>query len=174
MVCCVEDVLDRCRTLDIMVEQVKLLLEGTGVTYRLIPLTGKAIKVEDVVKNSKVSIDVKSICKTIILKSPQGYLGILLKGGDRIDSAKINSQLGKSRIVRLDEVKNITGVELGSVCPLLLQIPLFVDKNVAQLDFINFGTGDPFFGIEIKFSDLRKLISFQLLDLSVLKNRIKQ
>lgn len=131
------------------------LLDSTGIDYRLIKLDERAVTSEDVVKFSS-DIDETQICKTIIAKtkSEKAY-AFLIKGMDRLDAKKVKELIGeKISIVSQEELQRITGLQAGAVCPLVLDIPLFVDSKVFSLQKINFGSGDHLYGIEIEPSAL--------------------
>lgn len=144
------------------------VLEDKGVGFSLIDLEDRAISVDDVIKFAKEDINPKEICKTIVLKDDEGdKLALLLLGDRRVDFKKARKPIGgKLRIASFDEVKEATGVEPGAVCPLLLQIPLFVDEGGLSRKRINFGSGDHLYGIEIRSRDLAKVVDYKLADVS--------
>lgn len=143
------------------------ILDKKGIKYKLIELEDKAISCDDVIKFSKEEINPDEICKTIIVKDKKGNkYAILLKAKDKIDQSKIKQFLGKVSIVSYEDLKKTTGKEPGAVCPLTLNIPIYVDKNVFKTKKINFGSGDHKLGIEINPKDLEKVIKFQEVDVS--------
>jgi prolyl-tRNA editing enzyme YbaK/EbsC (Cys-tRNA(Pro) deacylase) len=141
------------------------LLEEKGVEYRLIELSDRAVTVEDVVKYSKDVIDPDEICKTIVLKGRDGRMhAVLLRGRDRVDFGKLRGLVGKASVAALDEVEKVTGVKPGAVCPLTLDIPIYVDERVFELERINFGSGNHLYGIELSPKDLAKVMEFKVVD----------
>jgi len=141
------------------------LLEDKGVDYRLIELSDRAVTVEDVVRYAKDGVDPDEICKTIILKDREGHMhAVFLRGRDRIDFRKLRSIIGKASVAAPDEVEEATGVKPGAVCPLLLDIPLFVDERVFMNEKVNFGSGNHLYGIEIAPRDLANVIDFKVVD----------
>lgn len=52
----------------------------------------------------------------------------------------------------------IAGVEFGAVCPILLGIPIVIDRKVAELEKVNMGSGDLLKGIELNLEDLLKAL----------------
>lgn len=146
-------------------ESVRRLVEK-GVSYRLLELTEKAFTVEDVVKFAKDEINRDEICKTIILKDEDGNkYAVLLLGNHRIDFSKMKDAVGrKLRIASYKEVTKETGVEPGAVCPLVLDIPIFIDRRVLDLERVNFGSGDHLYGLEISPRELDIVIDFNVID----------
>ncbi len=141
------------------------LLDEKGVEYRLIELSGRAVTVEDVVRHAKDGVDPDEICKTIILKEGRGLLhAVFLRGRDRIDFRKLRGVMGKARVAAPDEVEEAAGVKPGAVCPLTLDIPLYVDERVFMNEKINFGSGDHLYGIEMSPKDLAMVMDFEVVD----------
>jgi len=142
------------------------ILKSKGVNYRLISLSEKGISFDDVVKYAKDEINPDEICKTIIVKDKKdNKYAFLLKGDKRIDFSKVKEVIGsKASIISYEDLKKATGTEPGAVCPFLLNMPLFIDKQVLGLEKINFGSGDHLFGLEIKTEDLEKVINFKVVD----------
>lgn len=141
-------------------------LEKTGISYRLVELREKAFTVEDVVKFAKDKINRDEICKTIILKDDDGNkYAVLLLGKHRIDFSKMRVAVGrKLSIANYKEVTKETGTEPGAVCPLVLNIPLYIDKRVLDKERVNFGSGNHLYGLEISPRDFDRVIEFKVID----------
>jgi len=143
-------------------------LEEKGVSYKLLELKEKAFTVEDVVKFAKDVINRNEICKTIILKDEDGNkYAVLLLGNHRIDFSKMRDAIRrKLSIASYKEVIEETGIEPGAVCPLILEIPLFIDRRVLDMRRVNFGSGDHLYGLEISPNDLDIVINFKVIDIA--------
>jgi len=50
------------------------------------------------------------------------------------------------------------------VCPLTLDVPLYIDERVFMKERINFGSGNHLYGIELSSKDLAKVIDFRVVD----------
>ncbi len=144
------------------------VLESKGIDYRLIELEEKALSINDVIKFSKEEINVNEICKTMIFTDKYGgRYAFFLLGSDRVDYKKAREIIGrKVNIASFREVKDIVGVDPGAVCPILLEIDLYVDRNVMNLEKINFGSGNHLFGLEIRTIDLLKVVDFRVVDIA--------
>ena len=144
------------------------ILERKGVSYRLIELSDRALSVQDVIRFSKDDVNIGEICKTIILKDEdEGRYAFFLAGSDKIDFSKAERSIGKNlKIVTANEVRIVAGVDPGAVCPLLLTIPVIVDKRVLKLENINFGSGDHRYGLEIATTDFLKIVSHTVIDIT--------
>ena len=142
-------------------------LEAKNIEFRLVELTDRAMTVKDVIKFSKGNLEVDEICKTIIWETKKGLIGVFLKGDTRINLAKLQKFLNaKVTMASSEEVKEKTGLEPGAVCPLLLGIPLVMDKDVFDLKKANFGSGDHLYGIEMNPGDILNLTHARIAKLS--------
>ncbi|MDP2630173.1 MAG: YbaK/EbsC family protein [Candidatus Uhrbacteria bacterium] len=150
---------------------IEKILKEKGVAYRLIPLSQEAYTVNDVIRYSRENIDPDDVCKTIILRSRKSdrRIAVFLRGNDKLDFSKLKKILGEEMaIADREQVKEVSGVEPGAVCPFLLSCPLFVDNNVVALKRINCGSGQHLFGLEFEREDLAKGAQYELVDLSKL------
>lgn len=140
------------------------LLAHKKIPYRVIRLQQAAVTVRDVIKYSCGDIKPDEICKTMILKTKEENIALFMGGTNRIDFKKLRQLFGKISIVRPEKIKAITGVEPGAVCPLVLDISVFVDERVFEKEKINFGSGNHLYGIEMSPLDLGKVIEFEVID----------
>ncbi len=141
------------------------LLKEKSIDYHVISLKNKAVTTEDVIKYGNVNPD--EICKTIVIKTEDNrFYGLLLLGKDKIDFSKLKKVIGKAQLVDPEELKRETGMEPGTVCPLLLKFPVLVDKKVLNMEKINFGSGDEKHGIEISPKDLNKFSNIRIAEFS--------
>ena len=146
---------------------VEELLIEADIEYRIIELEARAISVDDVIEYSKEYINPDEICKTILVKHKNQYHGLFLRGADQIDFKKLKTIIGKSSIASRDDVKEISGVDAGAVCPLLLDIPVIVDKQMLDLEKLNFGSGNHLYGVEINSGDLSRVLEYSVADFAV-------
>ena len=144
------------------------ILERKGVSYRLIELSDRALSVQDVIRFSKGDFNIGEICKTIILRDEgEGKYAFFLAGSDKIAFSKAERSIGKRlKMVNADEVRILAGVDPGAVCPLLLTVPILIDKRVLKLDKVNFGSGDHRYGLEIATTDFLKIVSHTVIDIT--------
>jgi prolyl-tRNA editing enzyme YbaK/EbsC (Cys-tRNA(Pro) deacylase) len=150
-----------------MLECEKILKEKR-ISYRLIKLSNKGVSFEDVIKYAEDEINPGEICKTIIVKDKkEGKYAFFLKGDEKIDFSKAKEIVGKKiSIVTYDDLIKTTGTEPGAICPFLLDMPLFVDKRIFETEKINFGSGDHLYGLEINPNDLKKLVKFEIVNIT--------
>jgi len=153
----------------IMEPQVEKLLKEKRVEYRFIKLSQNAYTVDDVVKYSEEDINPDEICKTIILRGKKSgkNVAILLRGNDKVNFSEAKKIFGEEMTIANEEqVRVATGVRPGAVCPFLLNVALFVDKRVMNLERINCGSGNHLYGLEFKTKDLAKGMDYKTVDLA--------
>lgn len=132
---------------------IEQLLKEKGIEFKLINLPEVAISMADVIRLSGGQIKKEEIVKTLIVKNKAGnFIACLLKGGDRLKKEVID------KLASPDQVLQIAGVEIGAVCPILLGIPILIDKKVSKLTRVNMGSGDHLKGLEMNFGDLLKIL----------------
>ncbi len=100
------------------------------------------------------------------MKSKAGFTALFLRGSDRVSFKKLRGVTGKARIASPEDVMEITGIKPGAVCPLLVPVPIIVDLKVLTLERINFGSGNHLYGVEMRSSDLGKVLDFTVADIS--------
>lgn len=149
--------------------QIEKHLRDLQLGYKLVDLKAEAFTVGDVVKSG---INSDEVVKTLIVRTgtiPSSFVALALRGNDRVDFKKVRSKFGgKSELAKPDEVLKVVGVPIGAVCPVLVGIPLFIDKNVMNLTNVHMGSGDLKRGLEMKLEDLLKAVGdYQLDEFSV-------
>lgn len=150
---------------------VEKILKEKGIEYKLIRLSQKAYTVEDVILYSKGEVTPEEICKTIILKGKKTAkkYAVLLRGMDRVNFPAAKKVFREEMtIANSKEVKEAGGIEPGAVCPLLLNVPLYVDKRVLGLKRINCGSGDHLHELEFDLKDLSQAVNYLVVDLAKL------
>ena len=146
--------------------QIQDILDAKKIQYRIIELEGRAISVDDVIRLSKEEINSAEICKTILVKRREDYYAVFLRGSDMIEFKKLKDVIGKSSIASKREVLEISGVDAGAVCLLLLRVPVVVDEKVLDLERLNFGSGNHLYGVEIASTDLARIIDYIVADIT--------
>lgn len=76
------------------------------------------------------------IAKTLSLRIGDRVVLIVAAGTSRMDNKKVKAQFGgKPKMLGVDEVADITGHEVGGVCPFGLKVPLPVYCDVSLQAF---------------------------------------
>ena len=94
-----------------------------------------------------VGCDVGAICKSIVLRSDQGPVVVLTSGAHRVDYAKVEAALGRTRVDRADadEARAATGYAIGGTAPLghPAPLPLLLDEHLLSFDEVWAAAGTP-------------------------------
>jgi prolyl-tRNA editing enzyme YbaK/EbsC (Cys-tRNA(Pro) deacylase) len=76
------------------------------------------------------------IAKTLSLRVGEQVILIVASGTSRMDNKKVKTRFGgKPKMLSLDEVADITGHEVGGVCPFGLKTPLSVYCDISPKAF---------------------------------------
>ena len=120
-------------------------LKEKNIQFQLIELKDKDMTVEDVIKFSDRKVNLKEICKTLILKDSKNnsYVVVIL-GNERVDFEKVRDRFNcsKLRLASPEEIKQEIGLEIGAVCPLFLNLPILIDRKVFNRKKVNLGSGN--------------------------------
>lgn len=152
---------------------VKILSQFEVKDYRLIPLANRSVTHEDTKKNLPKDINHENDCKTIVLVDnvTKKFFAVFLPGNSKLDMRKVKEAIKSKKnpsVLNKELLKELTGMEPGEVCPILLyhehKMPLFVDKRVIERERIHFGSGDALTALEMKTLDLQKLMKFEIGD----------
>jgi len=144
-------------------------LKEREIEFNLIQLKDRAMTVEEVIKFSDGKVNPKEICKTLILKDQENNsYAVVALGNDRVDFEKVSKRFNCSRLrlAKPEEIKQETGLEIGAVCPLFLDLSMLVDRRIFNRKKVNFGSGDHLFGIEINPKDILKCVDTKISDVT--------
>jgi len=107
---------------------------------------------------SKVADPYKAF-KTLILKKSSGeYFAVVLPVDKKVDIKQLEKRFGSEiAFATAEEVKSVTNVELGAVCPITLETPLYIDDSAFRYKKISVGSGDQSYSLAIEPRTLIKL-----------------
>lgn len=77
------------------------------------------------------------IAKTLAFRLADGRVLLVVASGDaRINHKKFKAELGKGKMLGLDEVVQLTGHPVGGVCPfgLAQPLPIYLDASLRKYD----------------------------------------
>ena len=101
---------------------------------------GKPVKtVTQAVKATKASP--RQIIKSLVLISEKGPILAIVDGESKVSLEKIKQRFGEVRLATPEEVKEITGFEVGGVPPVGIEIKTIVDPRVLENEFVIGGGG---------------------------------
>jgi prolyl-tRNA editing enzyme YbaK/EbsC (Cys-tRNA(Pro) deacylase) len=107
------------------------------------------------------------IAKTLSLRVGDRVILIVASGTARMDNRKVKAKFGgKPKMLSLDEVAEITGHEVGGVCPFGLKAPLpvYCDISLRAFDIVVPAAGSTHSALKITPSRLAELTSAEWID----------
>jgi prolyl-tRNA editing enzyme YbaK/EbsC (Cys-tRNA(Pro) deacylase) len=107
------------------------------------------------------------IAKTLSLRVGDRVILIVASGTARMDNKKVKAKFGgKPKMLGLDEVAEITGHEVGGVCPFGLKAPLpvYCDVSLRAFDVVVPAAGSTHSALKITPSRLAELTSAEWID----------
>jgi len=118
--------------------------------------------VETVEKASQVAgVSPSDIVKTVVISYSNGFATIIVPGDRVVDLKKVSQVLGvkKVRLAKPDEIREITGFEVGGVSPLSEYVKrntvIVFDIRVLAKDFVWCGGGDRY---SLAYVSVRRLV----------------
>lgn len=123
----------------------------------------KIIELEDNTSTAPLAaqalgLEVGQIAKSILFKSKnEEYLMVVSAGDVRLDSKAIKDLVGQRvRMANPEEVMEITGFQIGGVCPFALkqEVPIFLDESLLRYDKVYAAAGTANTALPITFQEL--------------------
>jgi prolyl-tRNA editing enzyme YbaK/EbsC (Cys-tRNA(Pro) deacylase) len=107
------------------------------------------------------------IGKTLSLRVGERVVLIVTSGTSRMDNKKVKAQFGvKPKMLGLEEVADITGHEVGGVCPFGLKTPLpvYCDVSLKAFDLVVPAAGSTHSAVRIAPSRMAELVGAEWID----------
>jgi prolyl-tRNA editing enzyme YbaK/EbsC (Cys-tRNA(Pro) deacylase) len=107
------------------------------------------------------------IAKTLSLRVGERVVLIVASGTARMDNKKVKALLGgKPKMLGLEEVADITGHEVGGVCPFGLKapLPIYCDLSLKAFDVVVPAAGSTHSAVRIAPSRMAELVAAEWVD----------
>jgi prolyl-tRNA editing enzyme YbaK/EbsC (Cys-tRNA(Pro) deacylase) len=107
------------------------------------------------------------IAKTLSLRIGERVLLVVTGGTSRMDNKKLKTQFGgKPKMLGVHEVAEITGHEVGGVCPFGLKtpLPIYCDVSLKAFDEVVPAAGSTHSAVRISPSRLAELVRAEWVD----------
>lgn len=140
-------------------EELRKLLEDKNIKYEIKKYNPD---VQNALTASKeMNLDISQIIKTLLVIKKNKYYLLLLSSDKKVKS-------NEYKMANINDLKRITGYKIGTVSPIKLKnkIPIIVDKKVFDKKTISIASGKRGFDILIKTNYLKKLINYEIEELS--------
>ncbi|GED67819.1 cys-tRNA(pro)/cys-tRNA(cys) deacylase [Brevibacillus reuszeri] len=94
-----------------------------------------------------LGVEVGQIAKSILFRAGEKYAMFVAAGDVRIHSKRVKAALGsgKTKMASPEEVVEVTGYQVGAVCPFALEVdvPIFVDRSLQRFSHVYTAAGVP-------------------------------
>jgi prolyl-tRNA editing enzyme YbaK/EbsC (Cys-tRNA(Pro) deacylase) len=112
-------------------------------------------------------VEPERIAKTLSLRIGERVVLIIASGTARMDNKKLKARFGgKPKMLGVDEVADITGHEVGGVCPFGLKTPLpvYCDVSLKVFDEVVPAAGSTHSAVRIAPSRMAELVAAEWVD----------
>ncbi len=123
--------------------QLRQRLDDAGIQYAILVHERNISTAQDGARTGLGALSV--MAPTFILRTEAGYLAAIIRGDTRLSYKKIKQKLGLKNVslATPEQVKQLTGSEVGSVAPLNRGMQTIVDERVIEVEVIHGGSGEP-------------------------------
>jgi len=124
-----------------------------------------------------MGVEPARIAKTLSLRIGDRVVLIVAAGTSRMDNKKVKALFGASRkMLGLDEVAEITGHEVGGVCPFGLKTPLpvYCDVSLKAFDIVVPAAGSTHSAVKITPARMAELTAAEWVDVCEHRPRSKR
>jgi prolyl-tRNA editing enzyme YbaK/EbsC (Cys-tRNA(Pro) deacylase) len=107
------------------------------------------------------------IAKTLSLRVGERVVLIVASGTSRMDNKKVKAMFGgKPKMLGLEEVADITGHEVGGVCPFGLKapLPIYCDVSLKKFDIVVPAAGSSHSAVKIAPERMAELVGAEWVD----------
>ena len=107
------------------------------------------------------------IAKTLCLRIGERVVLIVTSGTSRMDNKKVKALFGgKPKMLSLEEVADITGHEVGGVCPFGLKapLPIYCDVSMKAFDIVVPAAGSTHSAVKIAPERMAELVGAEWVD----------
>ena len=148
-------------------EKIIQLLDSRGIIYELVEHE-MVFTSEEAAKVRGFSL--KQGAKSLILKHGNEFVMAVLPGDRKLDTKKLKKilEVRDLRFASPEEVKNLTGVEIGAVYPFgsIAKMKAFVDMSLGENEYIGFNPGVHDKSIKMRFVDYKEIVSVEFVDIT--------
>jgi Ala-tRNA(Pro) deacylase len=135
-------------------ERIETLLAGRGVSYTTLRHAPVYTSAEAAAVRGTT---LASGAKALVCKADERFVLIVLPADRKLASRAVRQALGLRglRFADRDEVRQLTGLELGSIPPFgsLFDLPTYCDARLADETTINFNAGDHGISVGMTYAD---------------------
>jgi prolyl-tRNA editing enzyme YbaK/EbsC (Cys-tRNA(Pro) deacylase) len=151
--------------------QLRTCLDAARVTYQILVHAQNLSSAEDGAQTGLGALS--EMAPTFILKTESGYLAAIVRGDTRLSYKKIKQKLGLKNVslAAPEQVKQLTGSEIGYVALVNHGLKTIVDQRVTQIEMIYGGSGESGHTLKVSPQAVIALTQAQVFDFTELKEK---
>jgi prolyl-tRNA editing enzyme YbaK/EbsC (Cys-tRNA(Pro) deacylase) len=151
--------------------QLKMYLDAAGITYKILVHAQNISSAQDGTQAGLGTLSV--MAPTFVLQTEAGFLAAIIRGDTRLSYKKIKRKLGLKNVslATPEQVKQLTGSEVGQVALVNQGLNTIVDERVTEMKTIYGGSGEANHTLEINPHDVVTLTQAQVFDFTELKDK---
>jgi len=152
-----------------MQTKVTELLDGEGISYRLLPHSSEVHTCEEAAAERGAPLD--EMIKCILLTDKKDYFCLACLPADQgLDPKLVREAVGSRRLqfASNEDIERVLGYQAGAVAPvaLLTNVPVVFDYGIRDKVKVNMSSGDPSAGLELNSADLIRLVNPQFYNIT--------
>lgn len=140
------------------VESVKEQFQEQNLNLEVLEFNQSSATVE--LAAEAIGVEPNRIAKTMAFRVKDQEVLIVSKGNARIDNRKYKDYFkAKAKMLKADEVLEITGHPVGGVCPFGLKKPLqiYLDESLKEFDYVYPAGGSPNSAVKTTIEQLEEV-----------------
>jgi len=157
----------------VRLSQLKMYLGGVGIAYTILVHAQNISSAQDGAQTGLGALS--AMAPTFILRTEAGYLAAIVRGDTRLSYKKIKQKLGLKNVslATPEQVKQLTGSEVGHVALVNHGLKTIVDERVTEVETIYGGSGEPNHTLQISPQAVVTLTQAQVFDFTELKDKVQ-
>jgi len=140
------------------VEKVKQFFAERQLDYDILEFDTSTATVE--LAAEAVGVEPARIAKTMAIRLKDRDIVVVTKGDARLDNRKFKDCFhSKAKMLKADEVLEVTGHPVGGVCPFGLKddLPVYLDVSLKEFDCVYPAAGTPNSAVKITLDGLEEV-----------------
>ncbi len=151
------------------IERVRIFLQARNPSIKIIEFNQDTSTAY--LAAQALNTEVGQIAKSIVFKSKKDDYVLIVSTGDvKIDSKAVKELIGsRVRMANAEEVKEVTGFNIGGVCPFALKtpIPVYLDESLNRYDVVYAAAGTANTAVPVTMQELIAITDGSVCNVSV-------